>query len=316
MEFTSKRQPPKSWIPWMDEWVREMRVHGNTEMTIEHWWYQIGYLALHSRKRPEKITDADILTWLGRGVGTSAIRSDCNAASSFFKWAKTHGKRPDNPMESIPVVKRDKRKKQPASEEAVRKGLASMDWRVRLMVMLMNDAGLRRREISVIHTGDLIDDLLGKSLVVHGKGRKDRIVPLADELAYEIGKRPKGWLFPGQYSGHMCADSVYRLVLHATGETPHAFRRKFATDVWHATGDAVKVKELLGHESLETTQNYIFSTAEDLREAVDSMNLYRRQQSVGVAHPDRLLEAYNVPKPVIDLVIQSITGLQKQGGIK
>jgi integrase/recombinase XerD len=184
------------------------------------------------------------------------------------------------------------------------------------MVMLMNDAGLRRREISVIHTGDLIDDLLGKSLVVHGKGRKDRIVPLVDELAYEIGKRPKGWLFPGQYSGHMCADSVYRLVLRATGETPHAFRRKFATDVWHATGDAVKVKELLGHESLETTQNYIFSTAEDLREAVDAMNLYRRQQSVGIAHPDRLLEAYNVPKPVIDLVIRSITGSQEQEKIK
>jgi integrase/recombinase XerD len=300
----------------MDEWVREMRVHGNTEMTIEHWWYQIGYFALHSRKRPEKITDADILTWLGRGVSISAIRSDCNAASSFFKWAKLHGKRADNPMKSIPVVKRDKRKKQPASEEAVRKGLASTDWRVRLMVMLMDDAGLRRREISVIHTDDLIDDLLGKSLVVHGKGRKDRIAPLTTELVYEIEKRPQGWLFPGQYGGHMCADSVYRLVVRATGETPHAFRRKFATDVWHATGDAVKVKELLGHESLETTQNYIFSTAEDLREAVDAMNLYRRQQSVGIAHPDRLLEAYDVPKPIIDLVIRSITGLQGHEEIK
>jgi integrase/recombinase XerD len=85
MEFQSHRQPPESWVEWMDEWVREMRIHGNSELTIEHWWYQIGYLAFMSHKTPLQISDNEILIWLSRGVGLSAIRSDCNAASSFFQ---------------------------------------------------------------------------------------------------------------------------------------------------------------------------------------------------------------------------------------
>jgi integrase/recombinase XerD len=208
-------------------------------------------------------------------------------------------------MDLIPIIKRDKRKRKPASEEAVRMGLASTDWRVRLMVMLINDAGLRRSEISLTNTNDVIEDLIGKSLIVHGKGRKDRIVPLDEELVQEISKLPEGWFFPGEDDGHVCADTVYRLIKNATGQTPHAFRRKFATDLWHATGDAMKVKELLGHESLDTTQSYIFSTQEDLRNAIKDINLYRKQQQIGVGRPERLLEAYNVPRPIINLVITS-----------
>lgn len=306
MEYMSKRQPPDEWVPWMDEWVRDMRVHGDTAMTIEHWWYQIGYLALHSRKTPETITDQDIVVWLNRGVGSEAIRSDRNAASSFFSWAKKHGKRADNPVDLVPAAKREKRKKFPASETAVEKGLTSADRRVRLMVMLVNDAGLRRTEISLAHTDDVIDDLLGKSLVVHGKGNKDRIVPLSEELTHEIAKLPSGWFFPGQHEGHVCSDTVYRLVKQTTGMAPHSFRRKFATDVWHATGDVVKVQELLGHESLATTQGYIFDTAEDLRDAINATDSYRRQLTTGTIHPDRLLAAYNVPKQIVSLIVHSL----------
>ncbi|KFI47033.1 putative phage integrase family protein [Bifidobacterium boum] len=57
---------------------------------------------------------------------------------------------------------------------------------------------------------------------------------------------------------------------------PHAIRRRFATDLWHATGDAVKVQGMLGHESLATMQAYIYSTQDDLKQAVDQLVIYRQ----------------------------------------
>ena len=314
MEFLNHRQPPEEWIDLLDAWVKDMRIRGNTENTIEHWWYKVGHLAITSRKSPETIIPADIIAWLSRGVGTNSIRADCNAANAFFSWAERTGHRTDNPMTVIPQTRRDKRKQRPAPKEAVRKGLSHPDWRVRLIVMMLDETGMRRSEICVAHTKDVADDLVGKSLVVHGKGRKDRIVPLSDALAWEIGKLPEGYFFPGDDRGHICSDTVYRLVKQATGYTPHAFRRKFATDMWHATGDAVKVKELLGHESLETTQGYIFTTAEDLRPAVETLRTYRRQCDVGF-RPEKILEAYNVPGPVARNVVQTIRTMALQESV-
>ena len=86
---------------------------------------------------------------------------------------------------------------------------------------------------------------------------------------------PYDYLLPGDADGHICGDTVYRLVKETTGWTTHSFRRKFATDVWRATGDVLKVQELLGHESLATTQRYIFSGTDDLRGAVNSLIDYR-----------------------------------------
>lgn len=87
---------------------------------------------------------------------------------------------------------------------------------------------------------DLVDDLMGMSLMMHGKGKKDRLVPLTDRLTREIGKLETGWLFPGDVNGHICADTVYLRVREATGWPPHALRRRFATAVWKATGDLLK----------------------------------------------------------------------------
>lgn len=103
----------------------------------------------------------------------------------------------------------------------------------------------------------------------------------------------------------MHPDTIYRIVKNATGWPPHAFRRKFATDLWRATGDTMKVKEMLGHESLQTTQNYIFTTMDDLRDAVDELRAYRRTSTQGF-RPEKILEAYNVPPAITKLLLDSI----------
>ncbi|RBP99037.1 tyrosine-type recombinase/integrase [Bifidobacterium xylocopae] len=309
MEYASHRQPSQEWVKWLDQWVMELRVHGDTGNTIEHWWYIISQFARETNLPPAGVSSEAVLTWVGKGVGDSALRSRVNALRSFFRWAVVHGRIDSNPMDIIPAIKRRKKKQLPAPAEAVVKGLYHSDGRVRLLVRLFSDAGLRRNEAAIVRTDDLVGDLTGKSLVVHGKGDKDRVVPLTDRLVRDLECRPEGWVFPGGHGGHICNDTAYRLVKDATGWPPHAFRRRFATDVWRATGDVVKVQSLLGHESLATTQSYIYDTADDLRQAVKSMQTYRHQDGVRIVNPERILSAYGVPRAlacqILDAVEQS-----------
>lgn len=282
-----------------------MRAQGNSPRTIENWWYVVGHLALKTRKSPEDITGKDIIDWLNRGVGANSKRSDVNACTAFFGWACRTGRRKDNPMDLVPTVHRDRRKQIPAPVEAVEKAKHCADKRALLTIMLMDEAGLRRSELAMMHTRDVIDDLTGKSIIVHGKGGKDRIIPLSDQLGRIVSSLPEGYFFPGEHDGHVCHDTIYRIVKNATGWPSHAFRRKFATDLWRATGGAMKVKEMLGHESLQTAQNYIYATLDDLRDAVDELRAYRGTDARKI-HPEKILEAYNVPPAITRLLLDSI----------
>lgn len=82
--------------------------------------------------------------------------------------------------------------------------------------------------------------------------------------------------------------------------------------MWKATGDVVKVQSLLGHESLATTQAYICDSGDDLRQVVDSMLSYRSHQGAHVAGPEKILEAYGLPLPLIDRILAGDKGGYRQ----
>lgn len=307
MEFPEHRQPPSGWVGRVDDWVSSLRAHGDTPATVEHWWYLVTQFAIFIRMNPEDVQTQDILAWLTRGVSTSAIRSDVNSLRSFYGWLYRDGALKVNPMEGIPAVKRRRKKQKPAPQAAVDRGLNHTDPRVRLLVRLFCEAGLRRSEAIAARTDDLMEDLAGMSLLVHGKGDKDRMVPLSEGLAQELSALPHGYFFPGQH-GHICSDTAYVLVKKATGWPPHSFRRRFATDVWKATRDVVKVQSLLGHESLATTQAYIYDSADDLRQAINDMLSYRSHKGVRVVQPEKILEAYGLPISLINRILESRDG--------
>lgn len=278
MEYPTHRQPPHEWVPLLDQWVKYLRIRGCTPATIENWWYDVSRLALTLDKTACRITDKDIIHYLDRGLSANGIRSDRNAFNSFFTYLIHAGLREDNPLAALPKVKRDKHKMKPATCEQVEKGLGDPNPAARLMVMMLADLGIRRSELAQIRKEDLIQEDGYTAIIIHGKGDKDRILPLSQRLRQALATMPDGYLFPGRFHGHVHPDTVYRYVKRATGATPHAIRRRFATDLWHATGDAVKVQGMLGHESLATTQAYIYSTQDDLKQAVDQLAAWRRHR--------------------------------------
>ncbi|MBA3331242.1 MAG: tyrosine-type recombinase/integrase, partial [Actinobacteria bacterium] len=148
---------------------------------------------------------------------------------------------------------------QPSAEEP--RGL-----RDRAVLELLYSSGLRVAELCGLDLPDL--DLEAASVVVTGKGRKQRKLPLGDPAAGALGAylthgRPllKGEeltsaLFLNLRGGRLGPRSVRALLAHheaaagRTGAGPHALRHSFATHLLDGGADLRSVQELLGHESL------------------------------------------------------------------
>lgn len=223
---------------------------------------------------------------MNRGVSVESKRQDFNALRSFYTFMHSNKLIDTDPTEELPPIKRGRKHQAPAQTIKVMQGLEQADTDTKLMIQLAVELGLRRHEIACIRLpDDMVEDLLGWSLIVHGKGNKDRIIPLTISLADTLLKRDKGWLFPSKYdyNKHICDDTVYRHIKDTVGEPTHSLRRKFATDLYRATGGNLRVvQESLGHESLTTTQLYISVTTDDIREGINKLEKFRRQQHLNI----------------------------------
>lgn len=151
--------------------------------------------------------------------------------------------------------------------------------RVMLMLRLATEVGLRRCEVARVHTRDLLDGIDGAQLLVHGKGGKDRLLPIADDLAEQLalgaeghtaGAQCEGWLFPGDDEGHLSPRWVGRLCGNAMPGvwTMHKLRHRFATKAYRGTRNLRAVQTLLGHASVATTERYTAVDDSELREAM------------------------------------------------
>lgn len=153
-------------------------------------------------------------------------------------------------------------------------GVDKADPREQLILRLAAELGLRRAEIAVVHARDLIQDLDGWSLLVHGKGNRERVLPLGDGLALAIREATlagAGYAFPGGDHGHLTPRWVGTLISRILPRdvTLHQLRHRFATLTHQETGDVRLVQALLGHASLATTQRYIDMHSDQLRAGLE-----------------------------------------------
>lgn len=142
-----------------------------------------------------------------------------------------------------------------------------------LQIGLMSRAGLRREELTNIRLEDIFED--GK-ILVRGKGNKEAILKLPEDIFKEIGKyisnknRVKSeFLF--SYNGHRVSTTSinmriteYISSLGFSPEkiniiTPHSFRRRCGTNIYNKTKDPYAVKAILRHSSLAVGERYVGS---------------------------------------------------------
>ena len=249
-----------AWAGGISEWLEWLAAAGVSFETRRLRSKQLRRFGAARGGDPFDVQFGELIAFLANPEWSPGTRrSFHNAVKSFYKWATLTGKCATDPAAELPKVPVPPGKPRPAGELAIRQGLKVADDRVSLMLRLAAFQGLRAGEISRIHTRDVVQDLLGHSLRVHGKGGKERLVPLQDNLAAELRDREPGFVLPGQHDGHLSPAYVSKLISHALppGITAHMLRHRFAGMAYKGTGNDLRaVQELLGHASVATTQIY------------------------------------------------------------
>lgn len=272
----NKISAPVPWRKSIEGWTDTLKAAGLSAQTIKSRRYKMVHLAaLLMPSGPEDVTTEQIVQTFARQQWKPETRKAYrNTISSFFRWLHKSGRRSDDPSLDVPRVKKPHAHPRPCPDRYIAAAMEMATSSERLMIRLGAECGLRRGEIARVHSDDVVADSAGWSLIVRGKGDKQRIVPLPDDLANTI-METKGYLFPGRFGGHVeesyIGDHISRLL--PDGYAAHTLRHRFATTAYAATHDLFVVAELLGHESVETTEHYVAMPDGRLREATAAVRL-------------------------------------------
>lgn len=272
----NKISAPVPWRNSIEGWTDTLRAAGLSAQTIKSRRYKMVHLAaLLMPSGPKDVTTEQIVQAFARQQWKPETRKAYrNTISSFFRWLHKSGRRSDDPSLDVPRVKKPHAHPRPCPDRYIAAAMEKATSSEKLMIRLGAECGLRRGEIARVHSDDVVADNAGRSLIVRGKGDKQRIVPLPDDLAGII-MDANGYLFPGRFGGHVeesyIGDHISRLL--PDGYAAHTLRHRFATTAYAATHDLFVVAELLGHESVETTEHYVAMTPSRLREATAAVRL-------------------------------------------
>lgn len=259
------------WDLAVKEWAVALAAAGRARTTIGTRTDHVRRVGRAIGGDPWAVSGQNLVAHVGAQAWARETRRSVHASlRGFYGWGVATGRTGADAAAGLPRVAPGAAKPRPAPEHAYREALSVADERTRLILRLAGEVGLRRAEVAVIHAQDLVEDLLGWSLVVHGKGQRDRVVPLPVHLGIELRGRGPGWAFPGDDGGHLSPRWVGTLASRAlpAGWTMHTLRHRFATRAYAAERDLLAVQQLLGHSTPTTTQRYVAVEADRLRSAM------------------------------------------------
>lgn len=265
---------PATWAHPINGFLSNLARSGSPKPTRTLRSYHLRRFAIDSQSDPWAVTLRDLNEHIDRrDWEPSTAKTFRSTMREFYKWAITNEYTDNNPADKLPRIRVAVGTPRPASDESLDLARANADDREWLMIRFAALAGLRCREIALIRRDDLTHTSFGWSLLVHGKGDRNRHVPLPDDLAADalaaIADESDGWLFEGQVDGHLSAPHVSKLISRALpGATAHQLRHRFATRAYQLGGRDIRaVQELLGHASVATTQIYTGVESDALRRA-------------------------------------------------
>jgi site-specific recombinase XerD len=213
----------------------------------------------------------------GGKLAPTSVARKLSAVRSLLRFSLGPGKVPETPL----APRRGRRLPVAPKLVEVDELLAAFDrpgdplaLRNRALLELMYSAGLRSAEAVGLELGD-VDFEQEHVLVRHGKGAKERVVPLGEEAALWVARylregRPllargaENTLFLSARGRPLDTSTLRRLV-----PNPHRLRHAFATHLLEGGADLRVIQELLGHASLSTTQIYSHVSAKRLRRVYD-----------------------------------------------
>ena len=238
------------------------------------------------------VVDADIIRmWIislmDQKYTSTSVNRKLSSLRSFYRFLLRKKVVKVNPLlkingpknkKKLPSFLREKDMDRLLDETSFGEGFAGD--RDRLILEMFYETGIRLSELIGMNVDDV--DFLNLQIKVTGKRNKQRIIPfgqeLADDLKTYLRQRNETCstgeeaLFILENGKRMYPDSVYKIVkrnlsrvVSLKKRSPHVLRHTFATSMLNGQADLESVKELLGHQSLTTTEIYTHTTFEELK---------------------------------------------------
>lgn len=240
--------------------------------------------------------DADLIrdwmeSMMDKGCSATTIQRRLSALRSFYRFGLTRGYVTKNPARGIVGPKRSRSLPQFLRESEMNRllddvpvGDSYRELLAYIIVLVFYSTGMRLAELVGLDDDNI--DFDTRVIKVLGKGRKQRLIPFADELEEglkiyvarrddEVVRKDKAF-FVDQRGQRVKRGAVQNSVRASLAKvtsmkkrSPHVLRHTFATAMLNNEAGLESVKKLLGHESLSTTEIYTHTTFEQLKKIYD-----------------------------------------------
>jgi integrase/recombinase XerD len=263
-----------------------LQVRNYSPRTVEAYVAAVAKVAKHFMREPDQLTSEELRAFQVHLLSVKTSWSQFNqiVCGLRFFYGTTLGR--SEVVETLPYGKRPKVLPVVLSMEEVAQLLAAAKpGRERMLLETAYGCGLRISELLGLQVTD-IDASRMVVTVRHGKGAKDRQVPLSARLLSALRRwwsthRHPRWLFPGQTpAGHLSDGQVQRIarrVVKRAGlrkkATLHTLRHSYATHLLEAGVDVVTLQKLLGHSDLSTTARYLHLSTRQMQKLPNVLDL-------------------------------------------
>ena len=256
----------------LKKFIATKRLEGLSEDTLMQYYRAVHNLFNEVGKPLEKINTDDIRYYLSmyqekRKVRKVTLNNTRRYLSTFFNWCTDEDIISKNPMRRIKAIKQQKKIKEPFTDLEMEKIRNSADnTRNRALIEFLYTTGCRVSEVVDVDLNDI--DFVHNSLIVTGKGDKQREVYISDKAMYWLKiyindrNNDNTALFIGKGNKRLKKagiEAVVRKIGKIAGVEkvhPHRFRRTMATNLINKGMPVQEVQQILGHEKLDTTMIY------------------------------------------------------------
>lgn len=286
---------------WIDSFLEYLRLERNySEKTVVSYGIDLREFEGYFKKADAEIdfttVDADVVrNWvmhlMDEGRAATSVNRKLSTLRSFYRFLLKKKVMTVNPMTKVVGPKKKKPLPSFVREKDMDRLLDDLTFgegyegcRDRMILEMFYATGMRLSEL--IGLDDVDVDFSARLIKVTGKRNKQRLIPFANELEHDLRvyikvrdeALPNGSdaFFVRKDGKRMYPMQVYRLVKRNLSKvvalkkrSPHVLRHTFATAMLNDCAELRAVKELLGHESLTTTEVYTHTTFEELKKVYE-----------------------------------------------
>jgi site-specific recombinase XerD len=251
------------------------------QRTIDAYTYHAGKFADFINKPLDCVTPEDVRSFQLHLIEERKLAySSFNQAVCALRFLYTHTIRVPWPVTMVPFGKRPKTLPVVLGRQEVDNLLrCTKNLKQRTFLTTLYATGMRFSEAANLHIHD-IDSKRMQVRITHGKGSKQRQVPLSPRLLSELRVywkqyKPTSLLFPGKSPDKSYCDSTIQIAIKESAKlagihknvSPHTLRHSYATGLLEAGVDLLTISRLLGHASFATTMIYLHCRREHLHSA-------------------------------------------------